>query len=289
MIAIGKSALVNAHTIKHAIVDALAVPAPPVTGLTGPVQPTLSDAHAIEAAEFNERKVRDVRSVRAIQRTLGLPFTGAFDQDTSQALVPFQQANVVASGVGMGKIDDATFYELVRSIAMMGGEDSAIRLIVDYRRIPEDGVLDASLDMSLRAGRQAGYVIDQGRAGGNMIRFEPALFTDEPETIVMKVAQAYEEVRLGRTTESGERQAFLIAKFTVLAPGMAWEELNAFMVNVAQVPKAWADLKPGDQRSFAGDLADIQDMLRRHWDAGPEVEKPAWTEVHAKVQALRAP
>jgi hypothetical protein len=286
-IAIGKSALVSAHSIKQAIVDALKEPAPALTPLSPPGRDVLSDAHAIEAAEHNERVVRDVRSVRAIQRTLGLPITEGFDQATSQALSRLQQAKAFAQD--MGKIDDPTFYELVRSLASMRGEDAVVRLIVDYKRLPEDGVLDASMDPTLTAGGQPGFVIDTGRVGGATIRFEPALFTHPPESIVIEVARAYEQVRLGRTSQSAERQQFLLWKSAVLAPGMAWEDLNPFMINVAQIVKAWPELTPDDQRSFAADLADIQDMVRRHWAAGPLDEQPTWTDTFAAVQALKAP
>ena len=62
----------------------------------------------------------------------------------------------------------------------------------------EDGVLDASMDPSLQVGNQAQYVIEWGRVGGSTIRFEPAMFTHAPESIVNEVVRAYEEVRLGR-------------------------------------------------------------------------------------------
>jgi len=288
MIAIGGSALTGgARSIKRAITDALKEPAPALTPLAAPGRDVLTDAHAIEAAEHNERVVRDPRSVRAIQRTLGLPITEGFDQATSQALSRLQQAKAFSQD--MGKIDDATFYELVRSLAGMRGEDSVIRLIVDYKRLPEDGVLDASMDPSLQVGNQAQYVIDWGRVGGSTIRFEPAMFTHAPESIVVEVVRAYEEVRLGRTAESGERQRFLLWKNAVLAPGLAWEELNPFMVNVAQIVKAWPELTPDDQRSFARDLADVQSMVRAHWDAGPAIERTTWLDTYDAVQALRAP
>src|ERR1044071_6217803 len=74
----------------------------------------------------------------------------------------------------------------------------------------------------------------------------------------------------------GERRAPAVPALeerSAVAPGLAWEELNPFMVNAAQIVKTWPELTPDDQRSFARDLADVQTMVRAHWDAGPAVER----------------
>src|SRR5262249_39829753 len=138
MIAIGSSAFGSTRALARAIRNELAVPVPAVTatrGAGGPTPTGLKPDEADAAAGGKGAAISDQRAARAIQSTLGAPVTGTLDATTAQFVARRQQ--LMSISPADGSINEATLHEIIASLGRGFGEESAIRVIMDYYHLPD--------------------------------------------------------------------------------------------------------------------------------------------------------
>ena len=142
VITLGPTGMTNSAKIRDTINAQLALPAPAVAA-PGPT-PTLLTAKQEKAAiAFDRAKWRDPRSIRAIQAFIGAAPDGIFSADTVQRIANFQ------NGAGLkedGQIGRITINPLVMGMAGAGSQNSAIRAILDFYRLDENGLVDIHFD-----------------------------------------------------------------------------------------------------------------------------------------------
>ncbi len=285
-IALGPTATDSHADIVRAVTAALAEPVPSAGAPPAAGSPVLADWTAAAAAEFDAARVTDPRALRGIQQALRVPHTGVFDDDTVQAIGRLQTATGLPAVDG--KVDEATLDALVDALAAARAEDSAIRLVIDYKRIPDAGVVAAEIDFALPAGEEFALGGAASRTR-DAIRFAPALFALPAAHVVLTIEKAFEALRLSGSAFDAAQRDFLLARFAVLDQGNTPDDFHLFMVEVAQVARIWPTLEKEQRAGFANDLTAIQAKVRERWAAAPPAQQPTWQGTYDDVLALGPP
>jgi hypothetical protein len=187
MITLGAQALVSQAAVRGAVEEALAKPVPAGPALGPQPSPILADWTVTAAIDFDAAHVLDPRSLHGIQQALMVPHTDGFDGDTVEAIARLQQARGLSAVDG--KIDHATLEALVGAMVTARAEHSVIRLVIDYKRIPDAGVVAAEVDFSL-TGPDDFVRGGAASATRDAIRFAPALFRKPPAQVVATIERA---------------------------------------------------------------------------------------------------
>jgi hypothetical protein len=287
MILIGKTAFHSARTISRAIHAELAqpVPAATATGMAGGPAPTvLTPDEAEAAAGSNAGIISDERAARAIQRTLDAPVTGRLDVTTAQFVASRQRIMKIAPVDGT--INEATLHEIIASLGRTFGEESAIRVIMDYYRIPDDGVTSVRFDPTLRG---KDYQIEnRGTRTAPAIVVGVDAFLQQPPRIAHTVGRAFEDVRLRGTGVRRELRDFLLERFVISGSNMGDEEFVPFMYDAVQALAKFKALDKADQDALSHEFQDVLNKVLARWgDADPDARKP-FLEVEDEYMAMAA-
>ncbi|HEX3473489.1 MAG TPA: hypothetical protein VHT91_00535 [Kofleriaceae bacterium] len=287
MILIGKKAFHSARTISRAIHDEIAQPVPAATAAGaagGPVPTVLTADEAEAAAGSNSGIISDERAARAIQRTLGAPVTGKLDAATAQFVASRQQLMKIAPADGT--IYEDTLHEIIASLGRSFGEESAIRVILDYYRIPDDGVTGVRFDPTLRG---LDYRIEsRGTRTAPAIVFAVDAFSQPPARIAHTVGRAFEDVRLRGTGVRREVRDFLLERFVMSGSNMADEEFVPFMADAVQALAKFKALDKADQAALSHEFREVTDKVIARWSAAdPDARRP-FLEVEDEYMAMYA-
>lgn len=287
MILIGKKAFPSARTISRAIHDELTQPIPAATAaaVTGGAVPTvLTPDEAEAAAGSNSGLISDERAARAIQRTLGAPVTGKLDVTTAQFVARRQQLMNIAPADGT--IDEPTLHEIIASLKRSFGEESAIRVILDYYRIPDDGVTSVRFDPTLQG--EDFRIESRGTRTAPAVVFGPDAFSQPPPRIAHTVGRAFEDVRLRGTGVRREVRDFLLERFVMSTPNMADEGFVPFMHDAVQALDKYKKLAKADQDALSHEFRQVTDKVLARWSAAdPDARKP-FLEVEDEYMAMYA-
>jgi hypothetical protein len=287
MILIGKKAFHSARTISRAIHDELARPIPATTAASatgGSVPTVLTPDEAEAAAGSNSGLISDERAARAIQRTLDAPVTGKLDVTTAQFVASRQQLMKISPADGT--IYEATLHEIIASLKRGFGEESAIRVIVDYYRIQDDGVTSVRFDPTLRG---KDYQIEsRGTRTAPAIVFAVDAFSQPPARIAHTVGRAFEDVRLRGAGVRREVRDFLLERFVTSSSNMADEEFVPFMADAIQALAKFKALDKADQDALSHEFRDVTNKVLARWSAAdPDARKP-FLEVEDEYMAMYA-
>lgn len=186
---------------------------------------TLTRAQAAAATRFNRSKFRDRRSAEIIQSLCGAELTGTLTDDNAQRVTVIQ----AAAGLTVdGKVGRQTMRELVRRLDAAGQRDAAIRLIIDFHRFNEDGLLDIAFDATVTANNA-----ETGSAqipGPTTIRVGPSAFTQGYEGLVHTIAHELEHTRQRRIgIQNRNLREFLGERIEIMSVGMEEESFAGFL------------------------------------------------------------
>jgi hypothetical protein len=218
LITVGPSAFTGARGIHAALKRQL--DERPIFGANGAAPSILTAEEAQGAAESNAGALTDARSVQAVRAALGAKPTSEMDAELAQFVAAAQRGRAV---VPNGLIDDAEILALVERLQRAGEHDALIRLVVDYHRIGEPGMLDVKVDPALARPYQ---IVSAGTGMPTTLTFGPA--SGDPAAIVHTIAHAYEDVRLRRERRSQASRDFLATKLEVMSKDMPEEALPGF-------------------------------------------------------------
>jgi peptidoglycan hydrolase-like protein with peptidoglycan-binding domain len=224
VITIGSAAFASSTRLGDAI-RANVTAANPAHPAPAAAPAALTRAQATSATNFNRSKFRDRRSVEIIQAQCGAALTGTFTDDTAQRITVIQ----AAAGLTVdGKVGRQTLRELVRRLDAAGERDAAIRLIIDFHRFNEDGLLDIAFDATVTTSNA-----ETGSAqipGPTTIRVGPSAFTQGYEGLVHTIAHELEHTRQRRIgIQNRNLREFLGERIEILSVNMEEENFAGFV------------------------------------------------------------
>jgi hypothetical protein len=288
MISVGKTALDSARSIAKAVHAELARPVPDALASPppGPVPTLLAADAARDADDVNRYRIGDPRAVITVQRMIGAPMTGTVDPATSQFIAEHQRAKGLSPVDGI--LNEATFEDLVFTLVNRGSEDTAIRLIVAYRQLPEDGVIDVAFDPALQ-GREF-HIRSEGPGAPMTIEFSPLAVHQSADAIVDAVEHAYAEAQLNRAGTGAALRPFLAEQQLLVDPDHAPADFTLYMSDVVQAIGKFNRLAP-DQQTTVGiaKLTAFKYAMLDRWDAGTPQERAAFPGLDDDVRALQIP
>jgi len=264
VITLGPTGMTNSAKIRDTITAQLALPAPAAAAV-GPTPTLLKPKQEKAAIAFNRSKLRDPRSIRAIQAFIGATPDGVFNADTVQRVANFQNGAGLKEDGAIGRI---TINPLVMGLAGAGSQNSAIRAIIDFYRLDENGLVDIHFDT---ADPNNATTTDQAIPGNSRITVSPNAFTQGFAGLVHTVAHEFEHVRQNRAGIADlPISEFLGERVEILSKGMDEEDLAGFM-NDAQRALAQWNLMPADQRrANFGKFVEVRNKVRARLAKAPK-------------------
>jgi peptidoglycan hydrolase-like protein with peptidoglycan-binding domain len=286
-IRVGLVAFADAVTLRNAIQGQLAV-APPAAPVPGPRPAVLSRAAELNAITSNRSRFRDDRAVRIIQGLAGSNPDARWGPDTVQRVAEWQGLNppLVSDGV----VGPLTLEAMVVQLRGAGEQNSAIRLILDYYNIRDDGnLLDVYYDPAVAANAETDYRPDEPVR----VRLGPSGMNQPFAGVVHTIAHEFEHVRrLKQGIVPAATHEFLGEAVEILSVGMPEEELETLPPGAAGYVAGFADdawralnnwnaMPLADQRRFRTRFIAVRNRVRVRIAAGT----PAQQALHAPLLA----
>ena len=264
VITLGPTAMTSSATIRDTINAQLALPAPAVAA-PGPT-PTLLTAKQEKAAiAFDRSKWHDPRSILAIQAFIGASPDGIFSADTVQRIANFQ------NGAGLkedGMIGRVTINPLVMGMAGAGSQNSAVRAIIDFYRLDENGLVDIHFDT---ADPNNATTTDQAIPGNSAITISPNAFAQGFAGLVHTIAHEFEHVRQNRVGIADlPISEFLGERIEILSKGMDEEDLPGFMNDAARALQQWNLMPVAQQRANFAKFIEVRNKVRARLAKAPK-------------------
>ena len=264
VITLGPTAMTNSATIRDTINAQLALPAPAVAA-AGPT-PTLLTAKQEKAAiAFDRSKWHDPRSIRAIQAFIGSAPDGIFSADTVQRIANFQ------NGAGLkedGMIGRVTIDPLVMGMAAAGSQNSAVRAIIDFYRLDENGLVDIHFDT---ADPNNATTTDQAIPGDSAITISPNAFAQGFAGLVHTIAHEFEHVRQNRVGIADlPISEFLGERIEILSKDMDEEDLPGFMNDATRALQQWNLMPVAQQRANFAKFIEVRNKVRARLAKAPK-------------------
>ena len=256
LITLGPTALTNSAKIRDTINAQLAVPAPAVAP-PGPTPNLLKAAQVRTAIAANKAKLRDPRSVRAIQAFIGSTPDGTFNADTVQRIANFQ------NGAGLkedGQIGRITLNPLVIGMGTSGNQNSAIRAVLDFFRLDENGLADIHFDT---ADTNNATTRAQAIPGNSRITLSPTAFANGFAALVHTIAHEMEHVRQNRVGIADlPISEFLGERVEILSKGMDEENLAGFMDDARRALREWKLMPAAQRRANFAKFVEVRNKVR---------------------------
>jgi peptidoglycan hydrolase-like protein with peptidoglycan-binding domain len=256
VITLGPTALTNSAKIRDTINAQLAVPAP-AAAAPGPTPNLLKPNQAKAAIAVNKRSLRDPRSVRAVQAFIGATADGVFSGDTVQRVANFQ------NGAGLkedGQIGRITINPLVMGMVGAGDRNSAIRAIVDFFKLDENGLVD--IHFSSTDANNA-TTTDQAIPGNSAITVGPSAFAQGWAGLVHTIAHEFEHVRQNRVGIADlPISEFLGERVEILSRGMDEEDLAGFMDDARRALREWNKMPAAQRRANFAKFVEVRNKVR---------------------------
>jgi peptidoglycan hydrolase-like protein with peptidoglycan-binding domain len=284
VITIGPAAFANSTRLGAAI-RANVTAANPVHAAPAAAPTTLTRAQASAATSFNRSRFRDRRSAQIIQSQCGAELTGTFTDDTSQRITTIQ----AAAGLTVdGKVGRQTLRELVRRLDAAGERDAAIRLIIDFHRFNEDGLLDIAFDATVTTSNA-----ETGSAqipGPTLIRVGPSAFTQGYEGLVHTIAHELEHTRQRRIgIQNRNLREFLGERIEILSVNMEEENFAGFVDDATRALAQFNAMPPDLRRQNFAQFSQVRAKVRSRFAAASVAEQVANAALLANYNAVVRP
>ena len=238
VIGLGKSAFTSGRAVRDAIKKQLDKPGARLVSAT-PVPTILTTSKANSAVAFNKKHLRDSRSVTAVQALVGqLRPTGEWDRDTVQRVARLQQIAAEPALTVDGKIGQQTLREIANQMLAAQRRNSILRLIVDFYKCDETGLLDVFFDPTVTDENAVTH--SREIPGPSTVRVGPMAFDQGFEELVHTVVHEFEHVRQRRVgIASLAVREFLGETIEILSKGMLEESLRNFMGDADRLLLFW--------------------------------------------------
>jgi peptidoglycan hydrolase-like protein with peptidoglycan-binding domain len=287
VIRLGPLAFLTARLLRFIIERELAVPAPAAAPV-GPRPTHLNNAEELAAIRFNRRRFQDRRAVLAIQGLVGTGLDGIIGRDTVERIAEFQDANGLTVDGKIGQ--DETLPAMVNQLNTAGHQNAAIRMIVDFFDIRDDGNL---LDVVFDPGLAANASTDRRPNEPVRVRIGPLAFARPFPDLVHTIAHEFEHVRQHkRGIASRFTREFLAETIEILSVGMPEEALETvapgtpghvpgFASDARRALTNWNAMPLADRQQFRGRFISVRQRVRDRVAAGT----PAQQALHAPLVA----
>lgn len=295
VIRVGTPAFTSAADLRAAIVAQLTAPAP-APAAVGPRPAHLTNAAELEAIQFNRIRFTDRRSVLAIQGLVGTRLDGVIGRDTVERIAEFQNVNGLTVD---GKVGDGeTLPVMVNQLIAANNQNAAIRLIVDFYNIRDDGNL---LDVFFDPGVAANASTDFRPNEPVRVRVGPSGMAQPFPGIVHTIAHEFEHVRrLKQGIVSAATHEFLGEAIEILSQGMREEDLEAlapgtpgfvagFADDAGRALTNWNAMPLADQQRFRNRFIEVRQRVRDRIAAGTAAQQALHATLLANYNAVVLP
>lgn len=284
VITISAAAFANSTRLGDAI-RANVTAANPAHPAPGVAPAALTKAQATAATSFNRSTFRDRRSVEIIQAQCGAAVTGTFTADTAQRVTVIQ----AAAGLTVdGKVGRQTLRELVRRLDAAGERDAAIRLIIDFHRFNEDGLLDIAFDATVTTSNA-----ETGSAqipGPTTIRVGPSAFTQGYEGLVHTIAHELEHTRQRRIgIQDRNLREFLGERIEIMSVGMEEEDFAGLVDDAGRALAQFNAMPAALRKQNWSKFVEVRTKVRARFAAASGPDQAANAALLANYNAVVRP
>jgi peptidoglycan hydrolase-like protein with peptidoglycan-binding domain len=284
VVTIGAAAFADSTRLGNAI-RANVTAANPAHAAPAAAPAALTRAQATAATRFNRSKFRDRRSAEIIQSLCGAALTGTFTDDNAQRITVIQAA---AGLVQDGKVGRQTLRELVRRLDAAGERDAAIRLIVDFHRFNQDGLLDIAFDATVTT-----VNAETGSAqipGPTTIRIGPSAFTQGYEGLVHTIAHELEHTRQRRIgIQDRNLREFLGERIEIMSVGMEEESFAGFVNDATRALAQFNAMPAALRRQNWARFVEVRTKVRSRFAGASAAEQAANAPLLANYNAVVRP
>ena len=284
VITIGTAAFANSTRLGNAIRTNVGA-ANPAHPAPAAAPATLTRAQANAATAFNRSKFRGRRSAEIIQSLCGSALTGAFTNDDAQRITAIQAAAGLTQD---GKVGRQTVRELVRRLEAAGQRDAEIRLIIDFHRFNEDGLLDIAFDATVIANNA-----ETGSAqipGPTTIRVGPSAFTQGYEGLVHTIAHELEHTRQRRIgIQNQNLREFLGERIEIRSVGMEEENFAGFLSDATRALAQFNAMPAGLRKQNWSKFVEVRTKVRSRFAAASAADQAANAGLLANYNAVVKP
>lgn len=287
VIRLGPLAFLTARVLRFVIERELAVPAPAAAPV-GPRPTQLNNAEELAAIRFNRGRFQDRRAVLAFQGLVGTGLDGIIGRDTVERIAEFQNANGLTVDGKIGQ--DETLPAMVNQLIAAANQNAAIRMIIDFFDIRDDGnLLDVRFDPSVAANAATDFRPNEPVR----VRIGPGGLAQPFAGIVHTIAHEFEHVRrLKEGIAPAATHEFLGEAIEILSVGMPEEDLEAvapgapgfvagFADDAGRALANWNAMPLADRQRFRGRFIAVRQRVRDRVAAGT----PAQQALHAPLVA----
>ncbi len=284
VITIGTAAFANSTRLGNAIRTNVGA-ANPAHPAPAAAPASLTPAQAAAATRFNRSKFRDRRSAEIIQSLCGAALTGTLTDDTAQRITVIQGAAGLTQD---GKVGRQTLRELVRRLDVAGQRDAAIRLIIDFHRFNEDGLLDIAFDATVTTSNA-----ETGSAqipGPTTIRVGPSAFTQGYEGLVHTIAHELEHTRQRRVgVQNRNLREFLGERIEILSVGMEEENFAGLVDDAGRALAQFNAMPAALRKQNWARFVEVRTKVRARFAAAPAADQAANAALLANYNAVVRP
>lgn len=283
VIRVGPGAFGSATDLRDAIRAGLAVAAPPAA-VVGPRPTHLSTAEEQAASNFNRTRYTDRRSILAIQGLVGTNPDAQFGPDTAERIAEYQSTNGLEVD---GKVGEETLRVMVADLDGRGEQNAAIRLIIDFFNLSEQGaLLDIAFDSTVAANATTSGVIP----GPSIVRIGPAAFAQGFAGLVHTIAHELEHVRQRRVgILSQPVREFLGESVEILSVGMPEEDDAGFFDDAGRALSFWNLMTPDEQSENFETFEAVRERVRARFNSLPPADQATHQATMDGYEAVVAP
>ncbi len=283
VIRLGPTAFASADTLRAAIRNGLAVPAP-VEIIIGDRPELLTTEEEVAAAAFNQATYTDRRSRLAIQGLVGTRADSFFGPDTAERTAEFQTLHGLTAD---GQVNEATLRVMVAELETTGQQNAAIRLIMDFYDMSDyDALLDISFDATVTSNASTSGFIP----GPSVVRIGPAGFTQGYEGLVHTIAHELEHVRQRKVgIPSSNVREFLGEAIEIMSVGMPEEGLEGFFDDAGRALNRFEAMTDDEKRENWGRFEEVRGQVRRRFDAASSAEQATHQDTMDGYDAVTEP
>ena len=283
VIRVGAAAFTSATELRNAIQAGLGVAAPPFVP-AGARPDHLTAAQEQAAVRANLGTLTDRRAVLAVQGLVDTKPDGIFGSDTVERIAEFQANHGLTDD---GVLNEATVQEMVELLDILGEQNAAIRLIIDFFNLSEHhALLDIAFDPSVGANATTSGEIP----GPSIIRVGPKAFARGFAALVHTIAHELEHVRQRREgVPSQNVREFLGEAVEIVSLGMPEEDLAGFMSDARRALRFWNRMTAAEQAANFARFEEVRDQVRRRHNAASPADQATHQATRDGYDAVAAP
>jgi peptidoglycan hydrolase-like protein with peptidoglycan-binding domain len=283
VVQLGPTAMAGSVKIRDSINVELAKPNPAVVPAALATD-LLKPAQEKAAIAFNRQKFRDSRSIQAIQGAVGGSPDGLLTGDTVERIAAFQQSKGLTAD---GKVGRLTHAQLVTEMNTKGAQNGAIRTILDFYRLDQNGLVMIAFDTT---DPNNATTTDHAIPGNSIITISPNAFAQGYAGLVHTVAHEMEHVRQNRVGIADiPISEFLGERVEILSRGMDQEDVAGFMNDADRALVNWNLMPAAQRRANFAKFVEVRNKVRARLAKATPAEKATHAATLASYNAVTKP